>query len=81
VPKLVRAAAAALVDARVARQPESEAIALLNPAEAQVAQDLAAATMLHIEFYSTQWLADRAWSAVPDTFKPRVRTYLRTRKA
>lgn len=80
VPSQVRAAAAALVEARVTRQPESEAIALLNPGEAQVAQALAAATMAHIEFYSTKWLADRAWSAVPQHFKPHVRTYLRARK-
>lgn len=80
MPKQVRAAAAALVDARVARKPESEATASLNPAETQVAQALAQATLAHIEFYSTRWLADRNWSAVPLPFKPQVRTYLRTRK-
>ena len=79
MPSQVRAAASVLVDARVARTAESEAIALLNPGEAQVVQALAAATMAHIEFYSTKWLADRAWSAVPQHFKPRVRIYLRTR--
>ena len=76
MPSQVRAAASVLVDARVARTAESEAIALLNPGEAQA---LATATMAHIEFYSTKWLADRAWSAVPQHFKPRVRIYLRTR--